>query len=49
MSDTVVLSVDGLPGLDGAANRDAHLVNPDAGQQGAIVSSLMLIGGRLGR
>jgi hypothetical protein len=42
MSDTVVLSVDGLPGLDGAANREAHLVNPDAGHQAPTVSSLAL-------
>jgi hypothetical protein len=46
MSDTVILSVDGLPGLDGAANRDAHLANPDAGQPAPIVSSLILIGAR---
>ena len=45
MSDPVVLSVDGLPGLalDGAASREAHLVNVDPAQQVAIVSFLTLL------
>lgn len=38
MSNPVILSVDGLPGLDGAASRDAHFVTPDAGQQDSLVS-----------
>jgi hypothetical protein len=38
MSKPVILSVDGLSGLDGATNRDAHIVTPDAAQQNAAVS-----------
>jgi hypothetical protein len=43
MSNPVILSVDGPPALDEAANRDAHLAGPHAGQQVAIVSSLTLL------
>lgn len=43
MSSPVTLSVDGLPGLDGAASRDAHLVNPNTGHQVAEVSFFILL------
>jgi hypothetical protein len=41
MSNPVILSVDGLPGLDGATNREAHLVNPYPVQEVAVVSFMI--------
>jgi hypothetical protein len=41
MSNPVILSVDGLPGLDGATDREAHLVSPYPAQEVAVVSFMI--------